>query len=824
MKPELVAFLLVCGTMAAAAPDWDWERLPSRAEDFVESIAVNGGPFEKRRLADGRWEGNLYEPRELFELGVRYYRAGVMHDIVPQNQPELAEQAWLKYGARPILLVDAVKARTVRTEWLGVKADGDFSALCATLRRYAPGLIAGVEGPNEVNNKFGQDLNLRYKGRTDEEAATVYQRDLYSAVKADPELRHIPVIMYTSIFSDYMLGGKTDAFDYMNMHSYQADWEVEASLYFNMSRAWNLLPRGATIKPFLPTECGFDVRPDPKTGRGLPSQLRTQAIGVPMIFAEYFRYGIPRTCLFAVQNTDAYGLLEGDWKTRRPSWWALQSFIRILSDAKWDAKRRQWIGGRDFEPRVLRFKMPDAPETVHTLTLQKADGRWCLLIWNDIRNRIGDRDLENADVPVELAFKDGTSVTCTAMWRQTDFKGSERPGAFRKVSHADVVDGKLKIAVPSSVVIVELTPAKAARAAGPKPPTPRVCQTAGTDRSVSIRIEMPASASFEAVTVSRAGMQCESIHRWKFKAEGDRLVYDYVDATHWIHPGLGYPFFFRAVSTEGRLGDEASCVASTRDERYNLAIGRFGVHGADVKGRIKPGDKVRFEAEVVNDGEGASPNPTDGVVGMYSSAVSVVFWVGEEGAFFGGSDGRTPIRPWDCKTYVTHDGKDRGYWTAKSGTHLVRLFLDDVGRVTGEKTKFDNFAQRTITIGDYPGVLSAVERTVTGGVDAPTELATDGRLVLPADRTKRRATVYLDVNEGATAELKASLSDQSAPPFSMRIRANLAGDTTPVPGHVKVRVDLEYQAATHEAQVVLKAEIVENPNRRPARVEMRKVK
>ena len=60
--------------------------------------------------------------------------------------------------------------------------------------KYPPGVIAEVESPNELNNKFPpQELNLHYKGKTDEAAGAAYMDDYYMAIKADPVTASIPV-------------------------------------------------------------------------------------------------------------------------------------------------------------------------------------------------------------------------------------------------------------------------------------------------------------------------------------------------------------------------------------------------------------------------------------------------------------------------------------------------------------------------------------------------------------------------------------------------------------------------------------------------------
>ncbi|MDQ2687594.1 MAG: hypothetical protein M3Y28_06980, partial [Armatimonadota bacterium] len=244
------------------------------------------------------------------------------------------------------------------------------------LKQYAPGVVGELEGPNEVNNKFPpQDLNLKYGGQTDEAAGAAFMNDLYKVVHADPTTKTIPIVSYTAIFTDYHLARPCAAFDFSNMHSYQGYDVPSSSLLMNETRFNNILPTGATIKPFVPTECGYNVQADVSNGTGGTGSLSAQALNIPMLTAEYFRHGIRRTYLFALNNADGYGLLESDQKTKRPSYHALQNFVAQLKDATWDPQTKTWRGG-DFTPRALLFTLGGAPPTVHSLTLQKKSGEY----------------------------------------------------------------------------------------------------------------------------------------------------------------------------------------------------------------------------------------------------------------------------------------------------------------------------------------------------------------------------------------------------------------------------------------------------------------
>jgi hypothetical protein len=125
-----------------------------RAEEFIEFIGLNADPFA-RYLSEGRFKGagTKYPPEVFFDLGVRYYRMCLKYDLTPPDAPQKVAAAFERYGARPMMLIDPHKT-------------GDAANLVTLLKQYPPGVVAEVEGPNELNNKFPpQELNLRKRKR-----------------------------------------------------------------------------------------------------------------------------------------------------------------------------------------------------------------------------------------------------------------------------------------------------------------------------------------------------------------------------------------------------------------------------------------------------------------------------------------------------------------------------------------------------------------------------------------------------------------------------------------------------------------------------------
>ncbi len=145
-------------------------------------------------------------------------------------------------------------------------------------------------------------------------------------LKDDPLARAIPVVVYTAIFTDYRLARPHEGFVPAYMLSYQGCDVPSSSLLMNEIRCKRIYPAGATIRPFVPTECCFNVEEDKSNGTLKTGFLRAQAMNIPILLAEYFRHGFRRVHLFNLHNADGNGLLKSDQATKHPSWLALDNF------------------------------------------------------------------------------------------------------------------------------------------------------------------------------------------------------------------------------------------------------------------------------------------------------------------------------------------------------------------------------------------------------------------------------------------------------------------------------------------------------------------
>ncbi len=627
-----------------------------RADDFSDYVGISGAPVKTGIVPEGpmKGAGTTFEPEVFYDLGVRNYRMPLKYALTLPDQPAQVERAYRDHGARAMMLIDHNK--TVPEEIAGL------------VKQYVPGSIAEVEGPNEVNNKFGQNLNSKYKGRTDEAAAALFMDDVYKSLKADPATKDIPVVAFTSIFSDYREARPHDSFDYGNVHSYQGYGVPSSSLLMNFTRFNNIYPAGATIKPFVPTECGYNVEADKANGTFTTGSLRAQALNIPMLLTEYFNHGIKRAYLFAIHNADGYGLLESDLKTKRPSYFALKNLLAEIKDADWNPESLKWEGGTGFTPRALMFTTPGAPDSVHSLTLQKESGEWLLLIWNEKPNfwQPDKRDIRNDAVPVTLKLT-------TPLEKSVEILTQNDKGAYDR-SAAEIKDGSVTIPVPSSVTIVKFRPAAGVEVDTKAPAAPSGLTGTATETEANFSWKAVPDEDLAAYLVFRNDAFLTATKELSHK-----------DSSAWIRPGLGYRYSVQAVDKAGNLSARSETVIVTPDKRPDFIVTSLE------EPQVVDG-KYKIKGTFRNVGNGASPN-----------GVSCVMLFHVDGKMVGyGAKHEQSIAAGEIVPIEITGGE------ATPGTHILTAHVDDINRIGGESNETNNKADRTFVIGDAPaGTLGA---------------------------------------------------------------------------------------------------------------------
>ncbi|WJR81421.1 glycosyl hydrolase [Bradyrhizobium sp. NP1] len=311
----------------------------------------------------------------------------------------------------------------VMVDLLGI----DVSELTAAARILArAGALLAIEGPNEPNN-----FPITYKGRQGGGTSLKWlpawtpdwlvdllpsgvswlpvaelQRDLYSAVKNDPELSRYPVfhvseggaetdnvgLQFLTIpaGAETLLAEGTGFADYANAHNYVSGvragyvdnqaWQAADpvldgrwdGLYGEYGRTWKRHFPGYSnaqllTLPRVTTETGWDA--------ASPEEERTQGIVLVNTYLAQFKRGWRYTFIYQLGEGEGgggnQGLFHPDWTPKLAATY-IHNLTSILAD-----------NAPVERPRQLNYTIANAPPTVHDLLLQKSNGTFELIVWGE---------------------------------------------------------------------------------------------------------------------------------------------------------------------------------------------------------------------------------------------------------------------------------------------------------------------------------------------------------------------------------------------------------------------------------------------------------
>jgi hypothetical protein len=346
----LLCVMALSGLVAEAISEPIHTETAWAADAFVDSIGVN------THLA---YQGTSYsnyvgivKPR-LIESGIRHIR-----DAFPFAAQLEYQQAILDLGSSGIhtLLVCQPNTNLIVA---------DFPKILLSLTN----AVEMIEGPNESDS-----IPFVYKGFKFPAGARAFQNDLYAVIKAQPELKTLPVIMASMGNPDNAIRlGTLFSADYANTHCYTGGTMP--------GYRWNWFRDCALtnfVGPIMATECGYHNAVN-QTDKLWIRGVSEKAAGnyITRMLAEHFLRGVQRTYLYELlderplpQYSEAnFGLLRFNGSAK-PAFTGVKNLISILSDS-----------GPSFVPSTLDYSVNAEDIPVRHLLLQKRNGKFFLLLW-----------------------------------------------------------------------------------------------------------------------------------------------------------------------------------------------------------------------------------------------------------------------------------------------------------------------------------------------------------------------------------------------------------------------------------------------------------
>jgi hypothetical protein len=407
------------------------------ASTFVDSIGVNTH-VNYTDTAYGQYE-TLLKP-SLTYLGVRHIRDGVT-----DGNNSLVLKRYRDLNSNGIRVTAAVPYETK-----------SMPALIAMIKTQRD-VLEAVEGPNETDI-FEQ---FSYKGQKFPEGTIAFMKDFYPAIKADPQLRDLPVLQTTLAFPGYrlakgvradLLGDLSKYADYGNSHNYFAFGEIPSNTIKN-----NHLPLNSRItpgKPMMSSEGGYQMGDaDGYKGTWDDTQSAPFAEDIHGRYLlrytlEQYRLGYTRSFIYELLDIDQpkWGLFRNDG-TPRPAASGIRNLIGILNESTWDATSKQWITPKQ-NPSTLEYELQNQPASVHTLLLQKSTGTHYLILWNEFKNwnAVTGKPVYSNPVPIGLRIKQPVKRIRTYL----PFTQSEATQTFDS--------SNVQLSVPDHPLIVEIEP------------------------------------------------------------------------------------------------------------------------------------------------------------------------------------------------------------------------------------------------------------------------------------------------------------------------------------------------------------------------------
>lgn len=374
-----------CGTGAAVA------TTAAPANDFLNSLGVH--LFRPHLGA-----ANAAYAAMLNYLGVRNFRPGG------------------GFGSDARALIDLAQSTKTKAVWWlystnGMTTSSLASSLAGPRAMAAAGVLGALEGPNEPDN-----WRIRYNGVIGGGSVSwlpvaQFQRDAYAAIQADPVLRNYPVfnLTHSGVEKDDVglqfltvpagsgsaMPAGTAYADYANMHNYViwdgAPTPVDNSAWNSADPVQKLYPAQYPFKDDYGTTWRYHYAGYSDTQRSDVPRVTTetgwvssnggeeaQARVLLNVYLANFKRGYKYTYLFQLRDsdgavppaTDTFGLFHSD-NTAKPIATYIHNLTAILADATSNA------------PESLDYSIPSEPPTMHDLLLQKSDGVFELVVWDE---------------------------------------------------------------------------------------------------------------------------------------------------------------------------------------------------------------------------------------------------------------------------------------------------------------------------------------------------------------------------------------------------------------------------------------------------------
>lgn len=401
------------------------EEKARRADDFVDSIGVNTHLQYNESVYYKNYE-NLIKPK-LLGLGVRHIRDACTRNMngFMDRLKELRELG----GIRTTMVCDPRDATTQETVSL--------------IKELGTDVVEAVQATNEYNLSGGGNWANDLRN---------YQKQLWQAIKGDGATSSVKVYGPSLVEAGaYNTLGDMSAYqDYGTMNNYMSGrnpgnggWGSDG--YGSLD--WNVrsVKKASVSDPIITTESGYHSVTSTSNGhKGVPEDIA--AIYTPRLLLEQFNYGIPRTYIYELINTYYnpgslymnFGLLRNDG-SEKPAYTALKNLINLLKDS-----------GTSFTPGSLDYVLSGDTENIHHTLLQKQDGKFYLILWQEVYGYNVDTKQYISVSSQKVSVTLNTSISKATTYVPNDSSSFKSSQTYPKQLDIDVSDRLVVIELASN--------------------------------------------------------------------------------------------------------------------------------------------------------------------------------------------------------------------------------------------------------------------------------------------------------------------------------------------------------------------------------------
>lgn len=406
------ALIISCTALLTPSAQKQVEQARS-ADAFVDSIGVNVH-LTYTDTAYGKYK-TIIRPR-LQELGIRHIRDGFVRER-PDYYQKLRDL--VDIGIHSSLIAGIGWVTPQQAVAIAQQIDNSLEA---------------VEGPNEY------DIGKKRQQWVPE--LRKYMEQLHREVKSNLASDRLPIVGPSFVDSDSStaIGKLTQWVDYGNMHPYNYPHKPGDS---NIDKEISNRSRPFDDQPMIATEAGYHTG---SVESDRPLTETAQGKYLPRLFLEYFNRGVART--FSYEFIDQkikpkdreanFGIVRNDGSPK-PAFIALKNLIALLKDP-----------GENFPLKSLDYSVAGDTTNIHHTLLQKRDGRFYLILWQEVTSFNPKKHSERVVQEQPITVNVNTSVSQANVYQISDSIIPIKQNSTENI----------KLNVPDYPIVLELLPSQ----------------------------------------------------------------------------------------------------------------------------------------------------------------------------------------------------------------------------------------------------------------------------------------------------------------------------------------------------------------------------